>query len=461
MGEFKRKPDLRCPNLCCDLKFVVCPSFKPSSLGAGMPPAPSSSAVRLLHNGPTAALHNASLASVPNDSRTVATKAFRAVRAETERLAAPLGPEDQVVQSMPDASPTKWHRAHTTWFFEQFLLVPHLAGYRVFDPEFAYLFNSYYVAAGPRHARPQRGLITRPDLDRVVAFRAHVEEAVERLLATADDARLADVLRILEIGLHHEQQHQELLLTDILHAFAQNPSAPAYDSGWRPPQMNASPRGFVGLPAGLHTIGFDGEGYSFDNESPAHQVYLRPARIARGLVTNAQWIDFIADGGYATPSLWLSNGWATVEAEGWDAPGYWRKTDGIWLQFTLAGLRPVEPDAPATHVSYYEADAFARWAGKVLPTEAEWEVAARTGLIDDAFGKVWQWTRSAYCAYPGYRPPPGALGEYNGKFMINQMVLRGSSHATPTGHERASYRNFFYPPARWQFMGVRLADDAG
>jgi ergothioneine biosynthesis protein EgtB len=395
------------------------------------------------------------------DARDAWSDVFRIVRAETERRAAPLSPEDQVVQSMPDASPTKWHRAHTTWFFEQFLLTPHLPGYRVFDEDFAYLFNSYYVAAGPRHARPHRGMLTRPELPRVAAYRAHVNEAVERLIAYADGAALSEVLRILEIGLHHEQQHQELLLTDILHVFAQNPLAPAYDASWRPPQAQhkAAP-GFVELPAGLNTIGHDGEGYSFDNEGPAHQVYLRPVRIGRGLVTNAQWLDFIADGGYATPSLWLSDGWATLEAEGWDAPGYWRKADGIWLQFTLAGLKPVEPEAPVSHVSYYEADAFARWAGKDLPSEAEWEVAVRAGLLDDAFGIVWQWTRSAYSPYPGYRAATGALGEYNGKFMINQMVLRGSSHATPAGHARASYRNFFYPPARWQFSGVRLADYA-
>ena len=426
-----------------------------------MPPATTAPAVRHLQDGPIATLPNASHAPAPSDPRRIWSAAFRTVRAETERRAAPLGPEDQVVQSMPDASPTKWHRAHTTWFFEQFLLLPHLPGYRVFDDEFAYLFNSYYVAAGPRYARPQRGMITRPDMGRIAAFRAHVDEAVERLLASVRDAELAEVLRILEIGLHHEQQHQELILTDALHAFAQNPIEPAYDARWRPPQAHKSSRGFVDLPPGLHTIGFDGEGYSFDNEGPAHQVYLRPVRIARGLVSNAQWLDFIADGGYATPSLWLSDGWATVEAEAWNAPGYWRKVDGGWSQFTLAGMRPVEPEAPVTHVSYYEADAFARWAGQDLPTEAEWEVAARSGLIDDAFGIVWQWTRSAYSSYPGYRAPPGALGEYNGKFMINQMVLRGSSHATPSGHARASYRNFFYPPARWQFSGVRLAMYAG
>ncbi|MGH6768635.1 MAG: ergothioneine biosynthesis protein EgtB [Xanthobacteraceae bacterium] len=393
-----------------------------------------------------------------HDDRAAWVEAFRDVRGETERCSSPLTPEDQVVQSMADASPTKWHRAHTTWFFEQFLLTPHLAGYTSFDRQFAYLFNSYYVAAGPRHARPNRGLVTRPDAGRVTAYRAHVDEAVERLVTGADDRVLPEVLRILEIGLHHEQQHQELILTDILHAFAQNPVLPAYDAKRRPPAARRTSHGFVDLPAGLHGIGHDGDGYCFDNESPAHQVYLRPVRISRGLVTNAQWLDFIADGGYATPSLWLSDGWAAVEAEGWEAPGYWRKVDGVSHTLTLAGLVPVEPAAPVCHVSYYEADAFARWMGKDLPTEFEWEVAAREGLVDDAFGIVWQWTRSAYSPYPGYRAATGALGEYNGKFMINQMVLRGSSHATPVGHSRASYRNFFYPPARWQFSGLRLAD---
>jgi ergothioneine biosynthesis protein EgtB len=417
---------------------------------------PNSPAIRLHDEGNISAIRKPPM--TPPDLRGRCLAAFRAVRAETERRAAGLGPEDQVVQSMPDASPTKWHRAHTTWFFEQFLLSPHSPEYRSFDAQFAYLFNSYYVAAGPRHARPHRGMLTRPNLAQVAAYRVHVDEAVERLLLDCEESRLAEVLRILEIGLHHEQQHQELLLTDILHAFAQNPVFPAYEGSWAPPSPLPGARGFAALPSGLHSIGFEGEGYSFDNEGPAHQIFLQPARIARSLVSNAQWLDFMADGGYATPSLWLSDGWAMSEAEGWRAPGYWRKRDGAWFSLTLGGLKPVDPAAAVMHVSYYEADAFARWAGKDLPTEAEWEVAARLGLIDNAFGLVWQWTRSAYAPYPGYRAATGALGEYNGKFMINQMVLRGSSLATPEGHARASYRNFFYPPARWQFTGLRLAD---
>ena len=419
-----------------------------------MPPATSSAALRR-HDD----IGGAPLAADPtNDPRIAWRNAFRTVRADTERRAASLSAEDQVVQSMPDASPTKWHRAHTTWFFEQFLLVPHLSGYKVFDESYAYLFNSYYVAAGPRHTRAARGLITRPGCKEVAAFRAHVDAAVERLLADAADFKLTEIVRILEIGLHHEQQHQELLLTDILHAFAQNPNAPAYQRGWRMPQQRSDPEEFVCLPAGIQTIGFSGQGYCFDNERPAHQVFLQPARIACGLVRNAQWLEFMTDRGYAMPSLWLSDGWAMVEAEGWQAPGYWCDIDGVWHILTLGGLVPVDPDAPVTHVSYYEADAFARWAGKYLPSEAEWEIAARADLLDASFGVVWQWTRSAYLPYPGYRAADDALGEYNGKFMINQMVLRGSSHATPAGHARVSYRNFFYPSARWQFSGLRLLD---
>jgi ergothioneine biosynthesis protein EgtB len=390
----------------------------------------------------------------PGDPRQNWLKSFRAVRAETERRAALLSSEDQVIQSMPDASPTKWHRAHVTWFFEQFLLRPYAKTYRAYDERFAYLYNSYYVSAGPRQARPQRGLVTRPTAAEVSAYRAHVDDAATKLIESADDFEA--LIPIIEIGLHHEQQHQELLLTDILHAFSLNATHPAYDPAWQWPKV--TDRNFPAATlAGLHTIGHDGGAFSFDNETPAHQIVLRPVRLEPSLVSNGEWLEFMADGGYTTPTLWLSDGWSTAEAQNWNAPGYWRKIDGAWFTMTLGGLRPVDPALPVCHVSYYEADAFARWSGKDLPTEGEWEVAAQEDALGDAFGVVWQWTRSAYSPYPGYKPAPGALGEYNGKFMINQMVLRGSSLATADGHSRPTYRNFFYPAARWQFSGLRLS----
>ncbi len=393
-------------------------------------------------------------------------EAYLAVRNETERRAAPLTPEDQVIQSMTDASPAKWHRAHTTWFFEQFLLGEHCEGYKPFHPDFAYLFNSYYVNAGPRHARHQRGHITRPGAEEITAYRRHVDAAVVKYFHEASAEALAYIAPLVEVGLNHEQQHQELMLTDILHAFAQNPIPPAYDAAW---QFPASTRSgdetragdeWISLNEGIHTVGHTDDTFHFDNEKPAHRALVGPVKLGRNLVTNAEWLAFMKDGGYSTATLWLMDGFATVSNEGWQAPGYWREIDGQWQVMTLAGLKPVDPSSPVCHISYYEADAFARWNGKHLPTEMEWEVAARAGHLNDAFGIVWQWTRSAYSPYPGYRAVEGALGEYNGKFMVNQLVLRGSSLATPDGHRRITYRNFFYPYHRWQFTGLRLADYA-
>lgn len=384
-------------------------------------------------------------------------EAFLAVRNETERRAKPLTPEDQMVQSMPDASPTKWHRAHTAWFWEQFLLAEHSPGYVRFHPDYAFLFNSYYVSAGPRHTRAQRGHLTRPRAEEITAYRRHVDAAVVGFLNDTDDTVLAGLMPLIEAGLNHEQQHQELMLTDILHAFAQNPIFPAYDTSWSFPAPRAR-GGWITLNQGIHTIGHQGDSFHFDNEKPTHRVLVGPVKLAHGLVTNADWLAFMNDGGYRNATLWLMDGFAAATSEAWEAPGYWHRTDDGWQVMTLGGLRPVDPNAPVCHVSYYEADAFARWSGKHLPTEMEWEVAARAGHLDDAFGVVWQWTRSAYAPYPGYRASRDTLGEYNGKFMVNQLVLRGSSLATPKRHSRVSYRNFFYPHQRWQFTGLRLAD---
>ncbi|MCK1476335.1 ergothioneine biosynthesis protein EgtB [Bradyrhizobium sp. 197] len=384
--------------------------------------------------------------------------AFLTVRDETERRASPLSPEDQQIQSMPDASPTKWHRAHTTWFWEQFLLGEHCASYRPFHPDFAFLFNSYYVSAGPRHSRNHRGDITRPSADQVGAYRKYVDAAVVKFFREAGEDKLREIAPLVEVGLNHEQQHQELMFTDILHAFAQNPIPPAYDPDWRVPTATPAGEDWLMLNEGIHTVGHVDDSFHFDNEKPAHRALVGPVKVARNLVTNGEWLAFMRAGGYRTATLWLMDGFAAVNNEGWDAPGHWREIDGQWHVMTLAGLKPVDPTAPVCHVSYYEADAFARWAGKHLPTEMEWEVVARAGQLNDAFGIVWQWTRSSYSPYPGYRAIEGALGEYNGKFMVNQLVLRGSSLATPEGHSRITYRNFFYPHHRWQFTGLRLAD---
>jgi len=385
---------------------------------------------------------------------------YAAIRADTERLAAALGPEDQCVQSMPDTSPAKWHRAHTTWFFEEFALRRFIPSYRVFDEDFGFLFNSYYEAVGPRHPRPMRGLLTRPGVERVTDYRAHVDSAMARCLPDMPDAES----RVVELGLQHEQQHQELLLTDMLHAFAQNPLCPAVLPGWTAPAGAPGPTRFVGCPGGLVTIGHRGDAFCFDNETPAHDVVLAPYALASRLVRNSDWLAFILDGGYQTPTLWMSDGWAHAQAEVWTAPLYWRERDGTWFDMGLGGKHPLDPGAPVRNVSWYEADAYARWADARLPSEAEWEAACSAtrspaGELHEMMGHVWQWTGSAYRPYPGYRAAAGAVGEYNGKFMINQMVLRGGSLATPPGHVRPAYRNFFHPDKRWQFSGLRLARD--
>jgi ergothioneine biosynthesis protein EgtB len=374
-------------------------------------------------------------------------------------LCATLSPEDQCIQSMPDASPAKWHRAHTTWFFEQFLLLNGLPDYAPFSKDFSYLFNSYYETVGARHPRFARGMITRPGVAEVTAYRAHVDDAMARLIEQADELPFK-LGPLLELGLQHEQQHQELLMTDMLHALAQNPLSPAMIADWAPPPYAAAPDAWVDCAGGIHTVGHPGAGFAFDNEGPLHQVLLQPYRVRNRLVRNAAWQDFITDGGYRSPTLWMSEGWAAVQDGNWQAPLNWRGEGGAWLEFGPGGLAPLDPDAPVRHISWYEADAFARWAGARLPTEFEWEAASQSPGMLERDDQVWQWTGSAYLPYPGFKAEVGAIGEYNGKFMINQMVLRGGSMATPPGHTRTTYRNFFHPDRRWQFTGLRVAMDS-
>lgn len=404
---------------------------------------------------------------------------YRLVRNATVALCGPLETEDFVVSSMDDVSPTKWHLAHTSWFFETFVLAPHLPSYVTCNPRYAFLFNSYYVQAGERHCRAQRGLVTRPTVAEVFAYRDYVDEAVLALCDLIADDTSHPAWGVIELGLHHEQQHQELLLTDIKHVFWTNPMQPAYRAS---PVEAPAPvaQGWTRVPEGVYELGHAGDGFAFDNEGPRHRTYVQPSRLATRLVTNAEYAQFIADGGYRQPSLWLSAGWSMVQESRWSAPLYWEHRDGIWHEFTLSGKAPILSSAPVTHLSYFEADAFARWAGSRLPTEAEWEVVAREhaitgrfvehGLMHPAadareglqqlFGDVWQWTQSPYVAYPGFRPSAGAIGEYNGKFMCDQWVLRGASCATPRSHARHTYRNFFPSETRWQFSGIRLAADA-
>ena len=388
------------------------------------------------------------------------------VREHTSQLASPLSAEDQCVQSMPDASPTKWHLAHTSWFFENVVLLPFLPGYQVFDPSFAYLFNSYYEALGPRHPRMQRGLLTRPSLPQVMAYRQHIDAAMEQLLSKVVELS-PQALALAELGLNHEQQHQELMLTDALHLLSCHPMLPAYDASFARPLANPAAMQWISIEDGLHTLGkpLDQTGFAFDNETPAHQRFVQRFQIANRLVTCGEFLAFIQDGGYDNAELWLSEGRAHVLQDHWRHPLYWlepqdpRAPAEHWQVFGLNGVQTLDPDAPVTHLSFHEASAFAQWAGARLPTEFEWETASSHPDMLDLHGQVWQWTRSAYEPYPGFVPASGAVREYNGKFMVGQQVLRGSSFATPDQHSRDTYRNFFPAATRWQFSGLRLAKD--
>lgn len=421
--------------------------------------------------------------AIDKGDRTTLVDYYRHVRDETERLASPLSEEDQVVQSMTEASPAKWHRAHMTWFFETMILLPHDPEYSPYDEKYAYLFNSYYESLGERHARHERGLLTRPSASAISGYRAHVDEAMSRFIRTAPPEIWQVCHPLLQLGINHEQQHQELLLMDILHAFSRNRLHPAYQKVRPAPSTTAPPLKWKTYPKGTYEMGHGGKGFAFDNEKPCHPIMTPSFSLASRPVTNWEWKEFMDDEGYERPELWLSDGWSTIQKEDWRHPLYWEKGEDLWRTMSLSGRQPLDPNAPVCHVSYYEADAYARWKGKRLPTEFEWEIAAKevptTGnFLNDGFlrplpgrgyegdhpqnlfGDVWEWTQSSYSPYPGFKPETGSVGEYNGKFMLNQMVLRGGSCVTPQEHIRKTYRNFFYPHMRWQFAGVRLAEDA-
>jgi ergothioneine biosynthesis protein EgtB len=417
----------------------------------------------------------------PRDATTLERR-FAQVRAMTLDLAAPLSAEDAAIQSMPDASPAKWHIAHTTWFFETFILEARDPKRRPFDPAYRVLFNSYYQAVGARHPRPERGMLSRPALADVLRYRDAIDAELRELLSRG--ALGPEALALVELGLHHEQQHQELLLTDVKHLLSRNPLRPVYRKSWPLTRVHPNPAEWIGVEGGKREIGHGDDTFHFDNESPRHAVWLEDFQIASRPVTHGDYLRFVQDGGYRRPELWLSLGWDTVTQRGWQAPLYWEEIDGQWHTFTLHGMAPIEENTPVCHVSFFEADAYARWAGARLPTEAEWEVVAQDAAIEgnflesgalhplaarepaergvpaQLFGDAWEWTRSDYAPYPGFRIAEGAVGEYNGKFMSNQYVLRGGSCVTPASHIRASYRNFFPAEARWQFSGVRLARDA-
>ena len=409
-------------------------------------------------------------------------KSYKNVRSFSHKLAKPLSTEDYVVQSMPDVSPTKWHLAHTSWFFEEFVLSKTINKYKSLHPQYNFLFNSYYVQVGERHSRPKRGLISRPTVDEVYKYREYVDKNMLKLFKTLDNKKFKKIAEIIEIGIHHEQQHQELIVTDIKHVLSENPLFPVYKKSNGNASKKSPGLNWVDFDGGIHTIGNNGNNFGYDNEFPVHKTYVEPFSLASRLVTNGEYLEFIKDGGYSKAKLWLSDGWNTVSSNNWEAPLYWIRNGSGWNYFTLGGLRKIDLNQPVCHLSFYEAEAYSRWAGARLPSEFEWEIASGTssingnfvesgkfhpetvkennGSLSQMYGDVWEWTRSPYSPYPGYNPPPGALGEYNGKFMCNQIVLRGGSCATSKSHIRNSYRNFFPPDSRWQFMGLRLAKDA-